>query len=428
MRRRLLVGVLATAFALGASTSLRVEAQPALQVQSNEAQSTFPDGITFTLSASLSGALDDARLRYEIAPDGVRTTAVPECTEGQLLHCSFTLASTRRNFLIPGAEVTYTWRLRTVDGRSEETPPQVVTYEDDRFDWQTVSEGNLTVWWYVGDEAEARDVLTAGRESLDRISALLRTQVPFPVKIFYYGSAQDMQPAILPTFAEGVVTAGEVVYSDTAMVARGGAAEDIARHEIAHVVIRQAVRPPHDLPAWLNEGTATYAQSVSFSDQEDALDRAIRSNRVLSVRSLSSQSSGAGAGTVSLFYAQSRALVAFLVERYGEEKFAQLFQAFNEGRTTEEALQQVYGFNQDGLENAWRESVGLPPRVAPTPQREQAPDTPEVAGPDDQPAPAESNGNGGGASIGLLVGIAAVTALIAGGLVIGGVALARRWR
>ena len=69
--------------------------------------------------------------------------------------------------------MTYFWRI-TSGGETTETEPQLVVYEDTRFDWKTVSEGNLTVWWYAGDEEEARGVLAAGREALDNIGALLR--------------------------------------------------------------------------------------------------------------------------------------------------------------------------------------------------------------------------------------------------------------
>jgi hypothetical protein len=187
------------------------------------------------------------------------------------------------------------------------------------------------------------------------------------------------------------------------------------------------VLPPHDIPAWLNEGLATYAQTGLFTNQSAALDRAIRGNSIISVRSLSSQSSGASADTVSLFYAQSQALVSFLIQEYGEAKFAQLFQAFADGARTDEALEQVYGFNQDGLENAWRASVGLPPRAAPTPSDASDLATPDVAQPE-QPAPSDDEGGGDGASMGLIIAIAAVTVVLAGGLLTAGVVLARRWR
>ena len=422
MRRivTLLLMTLLAAFAWGEAAG----AQETVDVRASDARSDFPNGIVFTLNAASDAGFDEIRLVYEIAPDGVPTSAVAECTGGNVVNCSFQLSASRRNLLIPAAQVTYFWRM-TVSGVTEESDPQLVTYDDDRFDWQQVSDGNLTLWWYQGGEDEARRVLAAGRETLDGIGSLLQVSVDFPVRIIYYGSAQDMQAAIISDNSEGVITLGEVVYSDTAMVSADAAPEEIARHEVAHIVVRQAVAGPYGLPDWLNEGTAVFAQSQPLGNQSQALELAIQSGQVFSVRSLSSASSGSQAGTVSLFYGQSWSLVDFLIETYGEEKFAQLFQTFKEGARTGDALEQVYGFDQDGLENAWRESVGLPPRQEPTPDTERVPSTPSSS--PDPDSESTSDGDDG-VSVALIVAIAVLTALLAGGLVGAGVIVARRYR
>jgi hypothetical protein len=396
-------------------------AQDALDVRESSATSDFPNGIAFRLEAMVDGAVEEVRLVYEVAPDGVRATAEAECVGGAALSCAYTLPATPRTRLIPSAELTYFWRV-TLDGATQETDPQAVTYLDDRFDWQTITEGNVTLWWYAGGDDGARAVLAASRESLESMSALLQTTVDFPVKVLFYASVDDMAPAIISNDGPGVVTLGEVVYSDTAMVSASTAPADIARHEVAHIVIRQAVEGPFGIPDWLNEGTAVYAQERLLENQRAALDQAIAANRVFSVRSLSSASLGSQGDRVSLFYAQSWSVVDFLVSEFGEEKFAELFRAFRDGARTAEALQTVYGFDQDGLENAWRAHVGLPPRSEPT--RDPALDEPAEAA----PTPAAQRDGGGGAPVGLIAAIAVLTALLAGGLAGAGLVLARRTR
>jgi hypothetical protein len=175
-----------------------------------------------------------------------------------------------------------------------------------------------------------------------------------------------------------------------------------------------------DIPAWLQEGTAVYAQGDPLSGQGGALERAIEQDEVFTLRQISSASAGGLGNRVELFYGQSYSVVAFLIEEYGPQKFAQLFQAFNDGATTGEALEQVYGLNQDGLDNAWRASVGLPPReFEVTPAGEQN-------GSLDSNTGDTQSGEDGGASIGLLIGIGALTVLLAGSLVAAGVYIARR--
>ncbi len=420
MKRTLAVLVALSMLLVGAASAVR--AQGTIEVTNSTAESSFPEGITFTLDATTGGSVNDIRLIYQVAPDGVRVTNVPQCTSGASVHCTFTFANSLANPLIPGAEVTYFWRI-SAGAATQESQPQTVTYEDTRFDWRTITDGSVTIWWYSGSEAEARAVLEAGRDSLARNSALLKTQVTFPVKIFYYASAQAMQPAIVADNAAGVITLGEVVYSDTAMVAADADPQEIARHEVTHIVVRQAVRGPYEtnVPDWLNEGTAVFAQSQPLEGQRQAIESAIRSGQVISVRSMSSASSGALSDRVFLFYGESWSLVKFLVDTYGNDMFAQLFATLKQGATTAQALEQVYSFDQDGLENAWRASVGLPPRQ---------PVTPDEAG-QATPSPTEAtsaSGNGGGAPVGVIAAIIVVTVLLAAGLVGAGVFLARRYR
>ena len=397
-----------------------VSAQAPIEVTSSSATSDFPNGLTFELTASSNAAIENVRLVYIVSIDGVRNTSVAQCSGTTTVSCATQLSGGPRDTLIPGVEITYFWRL-TSAGVTEETDPQQITYEDSRFDWKTITEGNMTLWYYAGSEDDAREVLDAAYESEQASSTLLQTTVDYPVKVFLYDSAEDMQLAILSDNDEGVVTLGEVVYSDTAMVAADASPLDIARHEIAHIVQRAALDGPYGAPDWVMEGMAVYMQSEPLGGQRDAIESAIRDNTVFSVRSMSSASSGAISGNVFLFYGEAWSLVNYLIETYGEQKFADYFAAIN-GGAGDAALEQVYGFNQDGLENAWRGSVGLPPRSAPTPGDNEVPEPTSV----NQPAPSavpddETN-------VVLIAGIIAVTAAMAGALLVLGVVVARRTR
>jgi len=63
---------------------------------------------------------------------------------------------------------------------------------------------------------------------------------------------------------------------------------------------------------------------------------------------------------VNLFYGESGALVKFLINTYGKDKFAEFFGNLR-NNNMDESLRKAYGFDQVGFENAWRQSVGLPP-------------------------------------------------------------------
>jgi hypothetical protein len=76
---------------------------------------------------------------------------------------------------------------------------------------------------------------------------------------------------------------------------------------------------------------------------------------------------------VNIFYGQSWSTVKFLVDQFGQPKFAQLFKTIHDGSRIDDALNTVYGFNQDGLYNAWRQKNGLQPVATSGPTTGQAP-------------------------------------------------------
>lgn len=400
-------------------------AQPAVAIHQMQAVNDFPRGIEFTLAASVPQGLREARLRYNIAPDGSDATVVAACDGDTEIQCRTRIGDTRATLLIPGSQVTWSWDVRDSAGNEQRTDPQIAVYQDDRFDWKRVSDGNLTVWYHA-DEDEARQVLEAGRTALDAMGSLLKTTVPFPVKVFLYRTAAEMRPAIVAGPSGSVVTLGEVLYSDTAMVSSDYSPREIVRHELTHVVIRQAAKGPFGLPDWLDEGTAVFAQDQPLADERSALEDAIAANKVFSVRSLSSATVGARGANVNLFYGQSWSLVKFLVDTYGEDKFAELFATFKAGSRTSDALRAVYGFDEDGLENAWRASVGLPPRQG---SAGEIRPTPVVVGGDGQQetAPASSGETpAGGFPLLTVVVIGILAAAIVGLVGVAGVLLSRR--
>lgn len=367
------------------------DASAEIRVVTNTASNQFPDGIRFDFFFESDAPVTDVRLRFRILPDGVNATARPECTEGRVMNCQAVVGNVGETYMVPGAEIVYSWQVTDEAGGRFESEEMTTVYEDHRFEWNEVSEGNLTVYYYFGDEASARSVLNVANETVTRFSDLLNTTLDFPVKIWVYQTAQDMQPAVASRRGQGdnrsIQTLGEVGASDTALVSRDTEFLDIVRHELTHVVTRAATRGHLvDIPVWLNEGLSTYSQNDLLPNEGTALSNAIQRNAVLPLTSLGVTARGS-AGEVSLFYAQSGSIVAFMIDELGAEKFGELIAGLKND-TLEGALQTVYGLDSLGLENAWREAVGLPPfdPNAPTP-------VPQNVDPTATPRPAAQNNN-----------------------------------
>lgn len=400
-------------------------AQAGPTVTDRGVENRFPEGIVFSVAAQSDAPIQNVRLRYKVLPDGTAATGVPDFQPGTSVVTTFTLAGNNppRIYLPPGTTIEYHWEVTDANGSVATTETATLFYDDVRFDWSSLEAGGVTVYYYAGSADDAQAMLDTAAETLSSMSELLGTTVSFPVKIWLYDSVADMRPALArrsETFEESVITAGVRVASDTVLVL-GTASFDTLRHELTHIVTAVAGEGAFgDLPAWLDEGTAVYAQRDPEGFRE-AIERAVERGNVLSIHSITSQQGDPA--RVSLFYGQSWSLVSYLIDTYGQEKFAQLFAGIKSGKTTDEAMLAAYGFDQDGLEDEWRASLGLPPEEEPPPAG-QLPEPTLPSSATGSPAQRTDGGTSVGLIIGLLLGTLALAGAV-GGL---GLFLARRLR
>jgi hypothetical protein len=426
MRRLLALLGLAALF-LGAAVSPAASAQGEIEVTAADVVNKFPEEVVFRLSAHSEATIEEATLHYRILPDGVMAYGRPDFTPAERVQVDFRLKGNDppRSYLAPGAQIDYFWEVEDGAGNKLTTEPATFIYEDIRFSWESVSEGNVSVYWYAGSRSSAVSSLEVARETLDEMSALLGGTVDYPVKVWIYDSYQDMLPALVrrsEAHAQQVVVAGERVASDTVLM-QGEGADETLRHELTHIVTHVAGEGPYgSLPAWLDEGTAMYGQSEPGEGFTSALDRAVERDSLLSVRSMTAPTGDPS--KVGLYYGQAWSLVDFLIEMYGPAKFAELYATFKEGSTVDKALLKVYGFDQGGLEDAWRASLDLPPREGLTPAEQES----EV-----QPTPGEQTGEVEEAAEdefpwGTAVGLAVTGAVLAGVSLLGVGVVASRLR
>jgi Peptidase MA superfamily len=408
-----------------------------IEIRSQAAQNLFPDGIRFSVFMASDAEITDVRLRYRILPGDVISSVQSSCTGGN--SCNVVVGSTQQSYMVPGAEVLYWWEISDSSGAQVTTEQQMVVYEDTRFEWQSVSGSDITVYYYFGDEESQQTVLRIAQETIERFERIERTTVDFPIKVWVYRTSGEMAPAVASRLGSGpnssVRTLGEVGAADTALVSRDTDFLNIVRHELTHIVTNAATEHHlADLPTWINEGLSTYAQSSLLPNESDALDLAIRRDRVLPITSLGTAARG-NAGDVSIFYAESGSIIAFMIDVLGEEKFANFLDALATD-TVDGALQTVYSFDTLGLENAWRMAVGLPeveagastgssaepvPTLVPfgaggqSAARQSTPDASDGAEPDTAVLEDE-DGDSSSSALPIVLGVLALFVLVSGGV------------
>ncbi|HXH20906.1 MAG TPA: peptidase MA family metallohydrolase [Dehalococcoidia bacterium] len=419
------------------SPALKTAQAEGIEAISQSIQNRFPNGLQFNIFVAARGDIAEARLQYRVLPETIQATVRATCTPGASSNCTAQVGNTEASYLVPGATVEYVWEVRDQAGGSLTTAPQTTQYMDTRFRWESKSSGRITAYSYSGSDQTIDAILQAANETASRFAALLGTVIDFDIKVWVYANPRDLQDAAAGSSARAGILEGQVVAADTALVARDEQTLDTVRHEIVHVVVRRASRGfIVPVPTWLNEGLAVYSQRALSPGWQQALDLAIRRNRPIPIESLG-ESTRSGTD-FSLFYAQSGSIVSYLVRTYGDDKFREFFQSLRND-TLNNALRKVYGFDQFGLENQWRKSVGLPevttqgsgntggagtlPTIVPFgAQGSGSGSTPEPAGGPQTRAPDAGGGDGNT----LVIAIGALTAAAVIALLGAGVYLARK--
>jgi hypothetical protein len=262
------------------------------------------------------------------------------------------------------------------------------------------------------------------------MGALMGVEVKQALRLTMYNSWSDMRGALPPRSQvqqEALITEG-VLFPSTGVILVLGTvprAAGVTSHEVVHFLMDQAMGGmTRILPAWLNEGLAEYGSTEPSATFDAALSRALAQGRLFPLTSLTAPPGRPE--DVLLMYGQGKSVVTFLVERHGAEKLRTLIQKLRQGLPIDEALQAAYGFDRDGLDQRWRQSIGAPPltqdgpsRVTPTPipyptiipfGAETPTPFPSPATPRPAPTPARGGacGRGQGAGDAALLGAAAL--------------------
>jgi len=344
---------------------------PLPAVTNNEIILNFPESATFR--ATITGEVDITSVVLEYGNEQqtcgeVIAKAFPQFTPGKSVNAEWTWEMRQSGSLPPGAQLWWRWRVTDANGQETLTETKTATWLDNVHNWQTMQNGEfLRLHWYEGDQTFATDLAKAAYDGLLFNETQSGLKADAPIDIYIYADTFDLQEAIL---YEPSWTGGQA-FPDQNIVILGISQYDLEWgrdaivHELTHVLVGHLTFSClGDVPTWLNEGLAVYSEGELDPASQQQLEDAIRDNTLLTVRSLSGGFSEV-ADKAYLSYSQSYSVTKFLIETYGQDKMTFLLVGLRDGLTIDEALVQTYGFNVDGLEDAWRGAIGAQPRPVP---------------------------------------------------------------
>ena len=334
------------------------------QLTNASIQTPDPSSLTFRVQIASDADLASATVNYKILnPSGPSVAGSLRVeVSGRTADASAKLETRNNERFVPiGTQFTYSWTVVDKNGATTTTAEQPFTFLDGRFQWQSKSDGRVTVFWYGDNQSNALQAMEAAATSIANNEALLNAKLTYPIRLVIWRSTTDSKAAQQQrgsTFDQQIVTGGARVSPDLLHIYIPNDFVDVVRHETAHIITKVAGDGTiSNLPSWIDEGTAVYAQVTPGDGYTQDLKRAISADTLLRLRNMGAPSNQPN--QVNLFYGESWAIVKFTVDTYGKDKFAGIFKSVKDGAPIDDALQSNIGVDQDGLYNAWRKSVGL---------------------------------------------------------------------
>jgi hypothetical protein len=347
--------------------SLALRPGPSITILRDEAVAHYPETIEFHLAATSSADVVEVELSFQtnaLACGDAVTRAYPEdFIPSTDVDVEWTWNLRQAGSLPPGTTVTWHWALRDSTGAETLTPAQSLTFTNANMDWRRESSASIDLFLTEGDAQFAGSLLAAGEAALVDLKEMTGVQLAQRVQAYVFPTSEEMQANTLfaPDWSGGLAFPAH----RTVLLAVGPGdtawGEQVIAHELAHVVIGAYTFSCFaGLPTWLDEGLALVAEGRQEPFAGSLLEEAIRDDTLLSVRSLGLGFS-ADPDLALLAYSESESLVLFLTEAHGQESMLHLLDEFRSGASEDRALREVYGFDRDGLEAAWRAHIGARP-------------------------------------------------------------------
>lgn len=335
------------------------------QVIVDEVELNFPEGLVFHLEIASGVVVERVTLVYSsngrsCQPGKARKDL--DFTPAKDLQLEWEWDFTHNGTIPPGVIVEWQWEITDSLGNVTLTEPGAILVQDQRHDWQQISRDGITIQWYAAGDAFGNDLYAVAFDGRQHVIDLLGIEFEEDVWITVYPSPDDVRDAL----KFNTQWTGGIAFTDhNAMIVPGAPGQEdwlnqVIPHEFAHFIAEAYIHNcmGNWMPAWFGEGLAEYTESDLNQHDLDLIQSAHDDGHLPSLRSLVTSFSF-DPQQARLDYRVSKSVFNFLVQEYGSQQMGALLDQLQAGKMIDPALQQVYGFDTDGLEAAWRQNYGF---------------------------------------------------------------------
>lgn len=332
-------------------------AQTTFPLSNFHVDSTFGESITFSASIDPDTDFESIELIFRPISNG-SSTVIPAALESvDLVVASYQIQP--QDYLPVFSTIEYWYNIKLEDGSQKQSPKEHFVYRDNRFEWEHVQfDDKYDIYWTEGNLAFGQAVYDSIQQSLDGYSKFLDLPAPDNLNVYIYRNDSQLQMALNITNARWI--AGHANPAENTIITSiptgTGDLLDIKRqipHELTHIRLYYYLEENYaNLPAWYNEGLASLAELYYLPEYREILDAAWRNDNLIPLSNLCS-AFPSEANLAGLAYAQAESFVRFLYNQFGKDGLQRLLNAYKQGHTCSNGLQEAFDQDMDELQKEW---------------------------------------------------------------------------
>lgn len=337
----------------------QVNGQGGIEVVEPNVVVNFGQTITFQAKIKSPIPIQQVSLLYRgVNEEVTRVETLQVAEDGSV---SFTYDASL-NIFPPFSWVVFWFQATLNDNITYTSAPIQFQYKDDRFPWRNITQANVTLHWYAGDDAFGTAALDTAGAGLLAMNEIVPISLTDPIDIYIYSNITDLQNTLLLGGEEWAGGHANPELGVALVAIAPGAGQSIEMetnipHEIAHIMLYRSLGEKYaGQPTWLIEGIASMVELYPNPDYAHALDIASGNDSLIAMDDLCA-SFPTDAGSAFLAYAQSQSFVTYIRNSFGTSGLARLTNSYSEGFTCELGATNALGTPLSQLDTHWRESV-----------------------------------------------------------------------
>jgi hypothetical protein len=326
-------------------------------ITSSGAEYSFGQIVSFHLAANKVTEVVAVTLFFQ-APELPNTFSASVPFEpGHNIEVSYSVSLSQVR-LAPFTTVTYWWVLTTDSGKDILVPEQSFSYDDDRFAWKQVRQEGFSISWNDDDPSLGQLALDIVGESLPRVQAVIPGVEVSPLRFYIYQSSADVRAALRLTGRDWVGGHADPELGVILLTAvnPASAPTDLRRnipHEMTHFYLYQATGHRFwELPAWFNEGLATFMEAKVDPRLEATLHGAVVAGTTIDFAELC-ETFPTTEERALLAYAQSASLIRYIQAHYGTQKLSDMVGRLIDGADCNSVVNRSLSISLAELQRSW---------------------------------------------------------------------------